>query len=393
MKICLINNLYKPYTRGGAEVIVELISQGLLNKNIKVVVISTMPFFVKNLPIVENKINIKNYYLSSNYYNLSKMPKFFRLFWHFFDLFNFFICNKVENILIKENPDIVITHNLKGLSYLLPRVIKKLRIKHIHYLHDIQLIYPSGLMIYGQEQQNQKFFAKIYQIICCRLFGSPDTVISPSKWLLDYHKNKKFFPNSKKIVLANPTPVFAKNFKNKLIKNNVFQFLYVGQIDDHKGIIFLINVFNKLIKENKKNISLIIAGDGSKLDDIKKNINKKYINILGKIDRESVAKYLNQVDCLIVPSLCYENSPTVIYEAFSMGLPVIASKIGGITELMKDNQEMLFEPGNKDDLINKILFVINNPEELKKISQKELEFIKDLSLEKYLEKLLRICCD
>ncbi|MBU0880203.1 glycosyltransferase family 4 protein, partial [Patescibacteria group bacterium] len=119
----------------------------------------------------------------------------------------------------------------------------------------------------------------------------------------------------------------------------------------------------------------------------------KYINILGKIDRESVAKYLNQVDCLIVPSLCYENSPTVIYEAFSMGLPVIASKIGGITELMKDNQEMLFEPGNKDDLINKILFVINNPEELKKISQKELEFIKDLSLEKYLEKLLRICCD
>ncbi|MBU2214441.1 hypothetical protein KKA83_00735, partial [Patescibacteria group bacterium] len=64
MKICLINNLYKPYTRGGAEVIVELISQGLLNKNIEVVVISTMPFFVKNLPIVENKINIKNYYLS-----------------------------------------------------------------------------------------------------------------------------------------------------------------------------------------------------------------------------------------------------------------------------------------------------------------------------------------
>ncbi|MBU2250157.1 glycosyltransferase family 4 protein, partial [Patescibacteria group bacterium] len=108
---------------------------------------------------------------------------------------------------------------------------------------------------------------------------------------------------------------------------------------------------------------------------------------------EDIKKYLNQVDCLIVPSLCYENSPTVIYEAFSMGLPVIASKIGGITELMKDNQEMLFEPGNKDDLINKILFVINNPEELKKISQKELEFIKDLSLEKYLEKLLRICCD
>ena len=398
MKICLINNLYKPYARGGAEVIVELISQGLLNKNIEVVVISTRPFFVKNLPIVENKINIKNYYLPSNYYNLSKMPKFFRLFWHFFDLFNFFIYNKVKNILIKENPDIVITHNLKGLSYLLPRVIKKLKIKHVHYLHDIQLIHPSGLMIYGQEQQNQKFFAKIYQTICCRLFGSPDTVISPSKWLLDYYQNKKFFSNSKKIVLANPAPILSSleprriPFKLGLSGLGFFQFLYVGQIEDHKGIIFLINSFNELSKKNK-NIRLTIIGDGSKFKRLSSQFKTEFLKFLGKIKREEIAKYLNQADCLIVPSLCYENSPTVIYEAFSVGLPVIASRIGGIIELMKDNPEMFFEPGNRKELINKMLWVLDNQEELKKNSQKELVIIKDFSLKKYLEELLRICCD
>ncbi|MDO9399616.1 MAG: glycosyltransferase, partial [bacterium] len=330
MKVCLINNLYKPYIRGGAEVIVELIAQGLLSKNIEVVVISTRPFF-SNV-VIKNDLYVKNYYLPSNYYNLGKMPTFFRLFWHFFDLFNFFICNKIKDILIKEQPEIVITHNLKGLSFLLPRAIRKLKIKHLHYIHDIQLIHPSGLMIYGQEQQNEKFFAKIYQVICCKLFGSPDVIISPSKWLLDYHLQKKFFINSKKIVLANPAPILTSNLSDKeFIKDNIFRFLYVGQIEDHKGIIFLVDAFKELIKKNKQNIKLTIIGDGSKLVVIKKIADNKYVNILGKIKREEIFKYFAQANCLIVPSLCYENSPTVIYEAFSIGLPIIASKIGGIT--------------------------------------------------------------
>jgi len=351
-------------------------------------VISTKPFFTK-VPLI-NDSEIKNYYLPSVYSNLNKLPVFVRFFWHLFDLFNFFICDRVKNILKKEQPDIVITHNLKGLSYLLPIAIKKLKIKHIHYIHDIQLIHPSGLMLFGKEQQNQKFLAKIYQAICRKLFVSPDIVVSSSKWLLDYYIDKKFFSNSKKIVLPNPAPLFTKTKADDCVKNNIFRFLYIGQIEKHKGIIFLIKIFNELIKKTKQDVELTIAGDGSCLDVVKKMAEKSRINILGKINREKVFEYLSKADCLVAPSLCYENSPTVIYEAFSAGVPVIAPGIGGITELMEDNQDMLFDLGNEEDLINKMLLLLNKKEELEKIKKKNLIYIQNFSLEKYLEKLMAI---
>ncbi|MBU0636889.1 MAG: glycosyltransferase [Patescibacteria group bacterium] len=386
MKVCLINNLYKPYNRGGTEVVVELIIQGLIKQDIEVVVISTRPFFVKTPLITDFKV--KNYYLPSWCYNLSKLPIFIRLFWHLFDLFDFNIYCKVKNILKKEQPDVVITHNLKGLSYLLPKIIKKLKIKHLHYLHDIQLIHPSGLMFYGQEQKNQKVLAKIYQAICQKLFNSPDIIISPSKWLLDYHKEQGFFLNSEKIVLANPM-LIPTNFV-KSAKSNIFQFFYVGQIEEHKGIIFLLKIFNELIKKTKQKIQLTVIGNGTKLAVVKKMISNNCVSFLGRLDRKEVIKHLVQADCLIVPSFCYENSPTVIYEAFSLGLPVIASRIGGITELMKNSPEMLFEPGNKKELIDKMLWTLINKKELTRMGQQELVVVKDFYLEKYLNKLLML---
>jgi len=81
--------------------------------------------------------------------------------------------------------------------------------------------------------------------------------------------------------------------------------------------------------------------------------NDTRIEIIGKKTREEIIEKLTEVDCLIVPSLCYENSPTVIYEAKHFDLPIIASDLGGIPELLTTN-DFLFEPKNEDDLINKI---------------------------------------
>ncbi len=57
-------------------------------------------------------------------------------------------------------------------------------------------------------------------------------------------------------------------------------------------------------------------------------------------------------DAVILPSLCYENSPTVLYESFQSGVPVIASCIGGIPERVIDGENgLLFEPGSVDALV------------------------------------------
>ena len=86
-----------------------------------------------------------------------------------FDVGSYF---KVKSILKKEKPDVVMTHNLKGVGYLIPKVIKGMGLKYVHTLHDIQLIHPSGLMIHGREQQINSIFAKLYVSVCRWLFGS-----------------------------------------------------------------------------------------------------------------------------------------------------------------------------------------------------------------------------
>ncbi len=375
MKICLINNLYKPWQRGGADRIVNLLQKGLTKKGFDVFIVSTKPhFFARARSYSYERI----YYLSSFYYNLKKIPKFFRLFWHVWDMFDFITCLKVFFILAREKPNLVITNNLKGVSFLLPILFKILKIKHIHILHDLQLIHPSGLVIWGQEKILSSWSTKFYTRVNALLFSSPSAIISPSKWLLVEHKNRGFFPKSRVKVLPNP-------IKLEINKEKIRQkrFLYVGELVEHKGILFLIKVFNN-IASYYKNWEFWIIGEGDLKNKAKKEAGKQ-IKFLGRLSHEEVFKIMRESFALIVPSLCYENSPTVIYEAASCGLPVIASRLGGTTELVRYLGGILFNPGDKKDLTKKINWVQENPEQIKKISQKAKQRVVRYILDNYIK--------
>ena len=355
MKICLISNLYKPYARGGAETAVELIADGLKKGGYEVVIITTKPLFNK---VRIQKSEIRIHYVNGIYYHLNKIPKFLRLFWHLFDMFGIGGYLAVSKILKKEKPDAVMTHCLKGIGYLIPRAVKSLKIRHIHTLHDIQLIHPSGLMYYGREKIINGMFSKLYQLLSKLLFGSPDVVVSPSKWLMEIHTSRGFFKKSKKIILPNPSGVSAVKIKKAKREAEIFRFLYVGQIEEHKGILFLIRAFKNINKDladndSRASIKLIAAGNGSQLNKALEIAGKNdNIELLGRKSKEEVAELMLAADCLIVPSLCYDNSPMVLYEAFTLSLPAIASRIGGIPELVEGKS--LFEPGNEEDLADKM---------------------------------------
>ena len=382
MKIFLINNLYTPYNRGGAEQVTQAIAQGLKEHGHKVLIITTRPRFARK----PNKSSQEKIYrLPSLFFDLNKIPTFFRIFWHFLDIFDFLNYFKIKKILHKEKCDLVITNNLKGLSYLIPRLIRKLKIKHYHILHDIQLIHPSGLLRYGQEKKLNSFLTKIHAKLCTKLFASPDLIISPSRWLLDLHHNFKFFPQSRKITQNNPlnTNFFRK--QNKIKKNKIFTLLYVGQVTEHKGVLFLIQVFRKYFKNREINLEII--GNGDDLEIAKKlSTNLENIKFLGKLSHQKVQEKMQEVHALIVPSLCYENSPTVIYEAASLGLPIIASNLGGIPELINKFGGYLFTPHNEKDLKEKIENLIKKEKHTIENVSLDSE-IKNLEIENYLRKI------
>jgi glycosyltransferase involved in cell wall biosynthesis len=99
---------------------------------------------------------------------------------------------------------------------------------------------------------------------------------------------------------------------------------------------------------------------------------------------------MKNANCLIVPSLCYENSPTVIYEAIAVGLPIIASKIGGITELLLDYGGIMFDPGDERELSDKMNWIIKNTSIIKKGYSCKYPLIEKNNSAEYVKRILKL---
>lgn len=410
MKVCLINNLYPPYARGGAEQVVQKTVEGLLREGHRVVLITTSP----NGAEIERAGEFSHYRFrpwNLFFYTEAHRHSFVaRFFWHLANMFHFGAARRVKNILKQERPDAVHTHNLMGMSFLIPRVIRKLGIRHVHTVHDVQFVEPSGIILKRKEMSARYtgFPTRIYSSIMKRLMGSPDVVISPSQFLLDFYVGRGFFPTSKKVVVRNPvTFEEAVGSRQQAVggdEQNIFHFLYLGQIEKHKGVIFLtktfLEFFNIIVSpKNSTAYSLLptastlhIVGDGSAMEEVKKLADENP-NIIfhGRVDREQLPKIFGMADVTVVPSLCYENSPTVIFESFAFGVPVLASNIEGIAELIREGENGLtFGAGDAESLQEKMSWCLAHREELRLMGERTRESLVGLSEEEYVRKVVEL---
>lgn len=354
MKICVISNLFPPYVRGGAERVADRIARSLVDRGHQVFVISTSPEADGVLKSKENGMQIFRFRPKNIYHVLEdgQQPFWKRIIWHLIDLFGKSSANQVGQILLQEKPDLVLTHNLKGIGLTIPKSIRKAKLPHLHLLHDVQLVIASGMLINGEEKHwmNKSWLQEQYQTATRRALGSPDVIISPSKFLLDYHIRRGFFPESKTELLPNPAPEFGGVERRKL--KGPLRLLFLGSLEEHKGLSWLLETLRPL----EADFQLTVAGSGS-LESRVKNLSviDKRFKLFGPFSKDEEVDLLGDSDCLIVPSLCYENSPTVIYEALSCGIPVVASNIGGVPELIEQGENgYLFEPGNGADLLEQL---------------------------------------
>jgi glycosyltransferase involved in cell wall biosynthesis len=357
MKIAIANNLYFPFNRGGAEQIVAENIKKWRDAGHEVFLITTRPSHEAQPAATD----LKTYWLKSGYYNLSNLSRSRRLLWQAGHLLAIKKYYQIKKILRVEKPDLLLTHNLMGLGFLLPLAARRLKIRHEHFLHDVQLIYPTGLILVGQEKAVATLPARAYQTLTRAFFAAPAKIISPSRWLLDEHLHRGFFPGSLAVVEPWPDPNVASR-SNRSIDNATtadFNFLFVGQIEEHKGILFLIAAWQKMLADTSvdsplsKRAKLLIVGLGTKLAAAKKlAAENKQIEFLGYHPAE-IPALLAKSRYLIIPSLCYENSPTVIRQAHAAGLPVLAAAIGGIPEILKPT-DVSFSAGDQADLLNKL---------------------------------------
>lgn len=172
-------------------------------------------------------------------------------------------------------------------------------------------------------------------------------------------------------------------------KNNSLNLLFVGSLDYRKGIIDLVHALKKV----DGSLSLDICGSYTN-SQIKKEIKSAVLNdprivFHGYIKNREKEKLYRKADILILPSYA-EGMPIVIMEALHFGCAIISTNIGAIPEIIRDGNGILISPGSIDELVNAIVFYMNNPNELFDTKTNNLVLSEQFSINENIMQLCRI---
>lgn len=214
--------------------------------------------------------------------------------------------------LIKEitdwHPSHLMTHNLTGCGFATPKNIQSHGIRWLHTLHDVQLFEPSGTLV---DASCIRLWQRAWSFLRRLALGQPDLVISPTQWLLDEHLRRGFFQNVRAQIIPNPGPVTTSMARAPKTGEKLRVF-FLG-LTKEKGSEFI-----QALATKRSDLTWTIAAHQAK-----------------PFTAQEVAAFLPAQHLLLVPSQIQENQPTVILEAASVGLPVIASDVGGIRETLQ----------------------------------------------------------
>ena len=219
--------------------------------------------------------------------------------------------------------------------------------------------YESGCV------QKRYYFIKTLAFIIRRLLSNHvvKTFIIPSKALMS---SMTKFGYKNLIYLPNFSPYPARQEAVFYKASNQFNILYVGRLQPEKGVNHLIVALSDVVSRTQ-NIMLHIVGTGPEEAALKKDIRKLQLNgniqFYGYVDEKNLHTLYESANVVIIPSVWMENNPLVAFEAMAYGIPIIASKIGGLPDIIDDNVDgFLVRPGNASDIAEKILLFKENPE-------------------------------
>ncbi len=204
--------------------------------------------------------------------------------------------------------------------------------------------------------------------------AAADVVICPSYFLMNKFKEYNYDTRKAEYLLygiKHPSPEQQAKV-NQQRQPGKLRVGYVGQIKIHKGVDLITDAVMPLLNSGYP-ISLNIWGTKTgalAYGDALEAKTASYSNIIwsGSYNADQLWDVLSGFDVLVVPSRWYENSPTVILEAFAMGIPVIATRLGSMPELVKHEESgLLFEKDMATDLGAQIKRLVDEPDLLPRL--------------------------
>lgn len=307
-------------------------------------------------------------------------------------------------------PDIVHLNNFqRQLSASIIKPIKDRNIPIVFTAHDVQAICPAITMMDNDKNlcelcMNGKYINCIKK--SCNKGSKLKSVLGAIEGY--YYRNHKIYTDKIDYIIT-PSEFYRTKFiedgvnKNKIqaihnsIEMNDYDIetqddgyaLYFGRLSKEKGILNLINAFAKC-----NNGTLYIAGEGPEKETIEqiieKNNLKDRVKLLGFLNKEQMTDVTRKCKFVVVPSIWYENCPYSVLETLAIGKPVIGANIGGIPELVINNENG-FIYNTVEELTEKMNRLFEDEELVKKFSNKSKELAKEnYNRDEYYNKIEKI---
>lgn len=304
-------------------------------------------------------------------------------------------------------PSVVHCHNVSGMSLEIFDIAKRFGAKVCLTLHDHWGFCMHNTMLddYGEACEDldacygcRRVFGdgessvplKFRRDYMRHAFEKVDAFISPSKYLAKTYVQAGF-PNRRMHVLWNGCG--TKRFSNISHEpSDKIRITYVGFFGEHKGVDILL----KAVAASKvKNLEINLVGEGSEKENYRKLAASlgilSMLNFWGKVPNECIDRVYAQTDIYCLPSRWKENQPVTITEAMASGVPVIASDIGGNSELVVNGiTGLLFRSGDYEDLAEKISLLCTDSEMRQRLGEGGREVMQKNDFSVQAEKLKKI---
>ncbi len=373
MKILFISSLYAPDVGGGAEIILQRTVEGLQRRGYKVAVLATTD--QQGLHVTEvNQIKVYRAGLHNLYWHFTaqRPGRLARLGWHLRDRYNVSMREYVSRAMELEQPDLVVCHNLTGWSVSAWDEITASGRPVVQVLHDLYLLCPSSTMFKkGHSCQRQCVMCKQFRKGHDERSAQVNAVVGVSHFMLDTLQAQGYFKGAKRYVVHNASPITIALPQQRNVSpmpgepdNAPLRFGYLGTLSDPKGVGWLIDQFQHL----PFNATLQIAGRGQLNDEkrFKAMVTSPNISFVGYQKPED---FYSQIDVAVVPSIWSEPFGMVAVEACAYSRPVIASRMGGLTEIIQDQLNgLLCSPDDPDSLGLAMLKLHQQPRLLARLS-------------------------
>ena len=360
MKIVLISALFG-VRGGGSGVIAQHLARGLAQSGHQVAVITTGG--ESRYSVAEEQGLCVYRFRPANLYPLEEKdthPVWQRVLWQIIDIYNVHCAGVFREILEKEAPDVIHIHKMRGFSGAGWQTAARLfpgRV--VQTCHDYESMSPDGLMrgLVGRMALRKAWPVRGYQLIRAGLSRGVSLVTAPSRFTLERIVESGLFGSARPGVIANTHgwsdaelgAIHARLSPPAAGKDT--RFLFLGRLEAEKGIRELCAAFARLLGDHPA-LQLEIAGWGTLEGELRDRYgDRPAFRFLGGVDGDSKEAALSRASVVLVPSLVEEVFGLTVVEAFAFGRPVIASRAGGLPELVREGETgWLVPPGDVTSL-------------------------------------------